>query len=827
MPQPPAANSIVVAGDVAVDWFSFVVPPVPGPKGEAADSRQNWQRKEGARCFVQPGGACLQARLIEAATGRCPRAPELDTAAMSSLDSGYLRSHADLGQVAASKGQPKPKVYRVVRRGGFAGRDTGMQPLPGVSADDAAATIVVLDDAGNGFRDKPEAWPAAISDAKTKPQVVLKMHAPLFQGALWKHVLKHHGERLIVVLLPDDLRAAGVNLGRGLSWERTALDFVWQMSAHPMLPSLSRCSHVLVMFGLDGAIDYQPGAEHPTTLYYDPTNIEGGYADGYAGSMIGATSAFVAGVVSALDKGEGRGLADGIAAGLHAGRRLLRQGFGEDPGKVDSVAAALYAEPSKDENKFESVAVPTDDETLAKPESWSILRDKTASGFEETAYALVREGLDRALRGIPVGCFGRFRTVDRMEIEGFRAVKNLLTEYIADAKPPRPLSVAVFGPPGAGKSFSVNEVATAVGGKDVQKVEFNVSQFSAPEDLVRAMHRVRDVVLVGKLPLVFFDEFDSSFGGEPLGWLKYFLAPMQDGKFKDGETDHPIGKAIFVFAGGTSYRFREFACVDATPGEFQAFARRKGPDFLSRLRGFINIADLNPEVDAGSDVYLLRRAVVLRSIFEFKDRCRSTLEGGTVRIDPGVLRAFIKTPAYNHRARSMEAIIDMSMLGGRRMFEQASLPPHDQLELHVEADAFLRLHDAQFVLAREYGFKSWTELKQEVEERSLSFAAAADEFVRCATGSAPERAMRLLSRHVGIANANLYTELVLGDAAAVEARLKANPAIALQPRRSSALGAAAIRLPHISAEGFARASEGACENCTRTTTTGLESKRRI
>jgi len=92
----------------------------------------------------------------------------------------------------------------------------------------------------------------------------------------------------------------------------------------------------------------------------------------------------------------------------------------------------------------------------------------------------------------------------------------------------------------------------------------------------------------------------------------------------------------------------------------------------------------------------------------------------------------------------------------------------------------IALHDAQFVLAREYGFKSWTALKQEVEERSLSFAAAVDEFVRCATGSAPERAMRLLARHAGIANANLYTELVLGDADAVETRLKANPAIARQ-----------------------------------------------
>ena len=120
------------------------------------------------------------------------------------------------------------------------------------------------------------------------------------------------------------------------------------------------------------------------------------------------------------------------------------------------------------------------------------------------------------------------------------------------------------------------------------------------------------------------------------------------------------------------------------------FGRRKGPDFVSRLRGFINIADLNPE-DDGGDVHLLRRALVLRSMFEFKDRCKSLVEGPMVHVDPGVLRAFIKTPLFKHRARSMEAIIDMSMLGGRCSFEQASLPPHDQLDLHVDAEPFLRL----------------------------------------------------------------------------------------------------------------------------------------
>jgi ankyrin repeat protein len=91
----------------------------------------------------------------------------------------------------------------------------------------------------------------------------------------------------------------------------------------------------------------------------------------------------------------------------------------------------------------------------------------------------------------------------------------------------------------------------------------------------------------------------------------------------------------------------------------------------------------------------------------------------------------------------------------------------------------LALHDAQFVIAREYGFKSWNDLREHVEERVLSFDAAVDEFLRCATGDATARALRLLARHPGIARANLFTELVLGDSDAVEAHLKAHPDAAL------------------------------------------------
>src|SRR5687768_5566926 len=77
----------------------------------------------------------------------------------------------------------------------------------------------------------------------------------------------------------------------------------------------------------------------------------------------------------------------------------------------------------------------------------------------------------------------------------------------------------------------------------------------------------------------------------------------------------------------------------------------------------------------------------------------------------------------------------------------------------------LALHDAQSVIAREYGFPSWNSLRDEVQARTLSFEAAVVEFVRHATGGAARRAERLLALHPAIASATLHTALVLGDVA--------------------------------------------------------------
>jgi ankyrin repeat protein len=98
-----------------------------------------------------------------------------------------------------------------------------------------------------------------------------------------------------------------------------------------------------------------------------------------------------------------------------------------------------------------------------------------------------------------------------------------------------------------------------------------------------------------------------------------------------------------------------------------------------------------------------------------------------------------------------------------------------------QVGADLALHDAQSVIAREHGFPSWTALREEVEARTMTFAAALEEFIRCATGGASGRANRLLTLYPDLASATLQTALVLGDAARVEARLREDPALATTP----------------------------------------------
>jgi len=81
------------------------------------------------------------------------------------------------------------------------------------------------------------------------------------------------------------------------------------------------------------------------------------------------------------------------------------------------------------------------------------------------------------------------------------------------------------------------------------------------------------------------------------------------------------------------------------------------------------------------------------------------------------------------------------------------------------------LHDAQSAIARELGFPSWPALVEHVEELTLAFDAAVEQFINAATEVQPDRAERLLRLYPRVAAANFHTALLLGDLARIDSDL--------------------------------------------------------
>ena len=114
------------------------------------------------------------------------------------------------------------------------------------------------------------------------------------------------------------------------------------------------------------------------------------------------------------------------------------------------------------------------------------------------------------------------------------------------------------------------------------------------------------------------------------------------------------------------------------------------------------------------------------------------------------------------------------------------LPPRPNLDQlkhqakELQRSAQIALHDAQTMIAREYGFASWNKLRDHVEAVTLEFDEAVDAFLEAATDERHDRAERILALYPGVAKASLHTALVLGDADAVDARLERDPSLAMK-----------------------------------------------
>src|SRR5688572_23645436 len=87
-------------------------------------------------------------------------------------------------------------------------------------------------------------------------------------------------------------------------------------------------------------------------------------------------------------------------------------------------------------------------------------------------------------------------------------------------------------------------------------------------------------------------------------------------------------------------------------------------------------------------------------------------------------------------------------------------PPDKDLSLDVAANARrLKLADAQHVVAHEYGFANWAQLKQHVEEVALAAKSREEQIavlIKCCLDGELVRAERILERHPELVSADIF-----------------------------------------------------------------------
>jgi hypothetical protein len=384
-----------------------------------------------------------------------------------------------------------------------------------------------------------------------------------------KETFEKIAKQCFLMLDADVLRKNGAMISKAISWERSATELIWQLENNPALSHLRLAPHTLITFAEDAAVYIRrKGANLTATIVLTHSGGENFLRDKIKGRIPDTFAVMVAAAALQFPNVIEEKQVLQILPILKSAEKLLT----DEKDEIFQQEDVPYTIPYKH------------GQDGIDPNFWRISDCVGNKGIFDIAKEYVLTGA-KVIQSLPQLSFGKLTTIDRQEIEAFRNISNLISEYDKQDNV-QPLSIAVFGAPGSGKSFGVKQIAKNILPKEKMDIlEFNVSQFTSNANFTSAFHKVRDVVLEGKLPLVFFDEFDS----DNLEWLKKFLMPMQDGKFTDENGEHPIGKCILVFAGGTASTFAEFT----QPKNEEDFKKVKGPDFVSRLRGFINVLGPN------------------------------------------------------------------------------------------------------------------------------------------------------------------------------------------------------------------------------------------
>ena len=578
---------------------------------------------------------------------------------------------------------------------------------------DGQLKVVVLDDklvTDSSSKGWPDLSKYSFPSECKPPWIVLK-RSNLHSGSdLWENLQdSKFKEKLIVLVSVDDLRRSGAMINTTLSWEQTVENVLQELHENHYFKPILNIPYLVINFRSEGAFwfDNSKGQQsRQQTLVFNPGYLEGEWEKEING-QISEISCLSAGLIKAILQNDAvPNLVTGLTCGLKATRVLLRIDHGavkndcESGFPISEVAAFLGS--NRNTRPFNRAIIPELYVIRNQTQRWSLTQGNQPLYGQACQVALKGVGM---LKNIPYSRFGTFYSVDRSELENLRGIRQLFHDYVMDASDTKPLSIGVFAPPHSGQGFVIQSVVREVLASHVEILEFNLDQFDRSEMLFNALRQVRDRGLEGKIPVVFWHEFDT----RELTWLRYFITSIQDGTFFEDQIICPVGKCIFVFAGSTSSTMEAFCPPQPDENEedkdklqkskevYTEFKNKKGPDFVSHLRGYVNVMGLNPrqifirktgkwETDPTDICFPIRRVLLLRAMAGLYNNPHQPLA-----IDTGLLNAFLKIGKYTYGVRSLETIVSRTKTEKKGQLLRSNLPPREQISLHVDYDEFFDL----------------------------------------------------------------------------------------------------------------------------------------
>lgn len=546
-------------------------------------------------------------------------------------------------------------------------------------------------DMGLGWRQQFSGLTNELEKYFEKRPYLIRTHDPLWQE--WRDlrlaVSKNDDLPGIWALLSEDLADGALRApGTWEDYKRIIKDWLKDAEDPTIWNGTSWLHYLVIRIEYDGILILGPGDElRDGIMYIAPGSQPGSFLRAHRHHVTGSGTAYIVSFIDALVSGncpnipQASGPQAGIFVntllkcakeGLSRSRQVLEEGYTLPPtiwalpksntGSLwdgtqhGSAYRILPASPHIDTSEF--------------------IKFEPIKGDEAAVQAIVY-GDERSLREHLVLEIGELQITDTDFARDVLMLERRLKDHADHGN--RILSFAILGQPGSGKSFVAKQLAKAIDPEGIllQDKTVNLSTFAGdPESLVEQFEEIEQITVGGKIPFVLWDEFDSVLDGHQCGWLRYFLMPMEDGKYWSRKKARDLGKCVFVFMGGTFANLKDFDEWRTKPVNTSL----KGNDFHSRLDRVIQIPTCHiegaPRFSATlADSAKLVRAQIIRHYL------------GTVtkvsRVEPRVITYLTHVP-LQHGPRSLRRIIEASAVHRTDAFGLIHLPPKNVLELHTD-----------------------------------------------------------------------------------------------------------------------------------------------